>query len=79
MSASCLECAKAEWQRTKSGSLHPSGAGRCRWQFRSPAIPKAFYYWGVEKREAPSPHGGHISRKTPHTDCPLFHAKEATP
>lgn len=70
----CTTCAYAEWQRTKAGRLHPSGAGKCTWDgWRKWELPKAFYYitYGWMK-VAPQPSGGCISRKDPRSDCPCY-------
>jgi hypothetical protein len=71
-SDSCLNCANADWYRTKTGKLHPNGQGKCTWKMPVIEIPKAFYYM-YEKRTVPSPtFGGAIDRKDPHTDCPCW-------
>lgn len=57
---SCLECSYAEWDRTKAGKLHPSGEGKCTWEYKEPQIPEAFYW--VSKC---FPYGGRINRRTP--------------
>jgi hypothetical protein len=53
----CTECAHANWQRTKSGSLHPSGQGRCGKKIELPQLPQAFY-WSSQ----PYLCGGYINR-----------------
>lgn len=36
----CFGCKYAEWQRTKTGALHPNKQGRCTWKV---SIPVALY------------------------------------
>jgi hypothetical protein len=54
----CIECAHANWRRTKSGSLHPSGEGKCGKKIKLPQLPQAFH-WFLE----PCFFGGDISRR----------------
>lgn len=70
----CTTCAYAEWNRTKTGRLHPSGDGKCTWDgWKKWVLPKAFYYvWSGCTKVAPPPSGGHINRKNPHMDCPYY-------
>lgn len=56
----CTDCKHAEWARTKSGRLHPSGEGVCTYKWSAPELPAAMY-WSGDK--APIPFGGVISRK----------------
>lgn len=65
MANPCLSCRLADWKRTASGRLHPSGDGRCRWKMPEITLPKAFYY---SSSGVPRPYGGHISRKD-EKDC----------
>ena len=68
----CTECAYANWQRTKSGSLHPSGEGRCGKKIELPQLPKAFY-WSSE----PYLCGGYINRREELKDhCPYWQQKQ---
>jgi len=64
----CTSCRFAEWKRTATGRLHPSGDGRCRWQMPEFALPKSMYWIGFGKG-GPKPSGGHISRHDD-GDCP---------
>lgn len=57
----CTHCKWAEWDRTESGRLHPSGDGRCRYPWRMPQLPASMYWIG--SRHYPTPSGGYISRK----------------
>jgi hypothetical protein len=69
----CTTCAFANWQRTAAGKLHPSGDGRCTWKMPGVAISKAFYWIGFGGGDSmPTPSGGHISRRSPHADCPTY-------
>lgn len=72
----CLNCALAKWDRTATGRLHPSGNGRCLWVMDKIAIPRAFYWLSSSQDYFPWPSGGWINRRKPHTDCPLWTAKE---
>ena len=54
----CTECVHANWQRTESGRLHPSGEGRCGKKIELPQLPQAFY-WTFE----PNFCGGYINRR----------------
>lgn len=66
----CLECKHADWQRTASGKLHPSGDGRCRWEYPEISLPVSMYF--VSFGKGPSPSGGHINRRHEWRDCPQF-------
>jgi hypothetical protein len=55
---SCNGCAFAEWKRTATGRLHPSGEGRCKKVIKIPELPQAFYWL-----DAPSLCGGYINRR----------------
>jgi hypothetical protein len=55
---SCTECVHAQWLRTASGNLHPSGDGSCGKKIEVPQLPQAFYW--ITK---PMPCGGYISRR----------------
>lgn len=56
----CIDCKYADWEKTKTGRLHPSGDGRCIYQYKVPALPASMYWLG---RSDPSPLGGHITRR----------------
>ena len=69
---SCLDCSYAEWDRTKAGKLHPSGDGKCTWEYKEPKIPASFYW--VSRY---SPVGGYINRrKTLKKHCAFYRAKK---
>ena len=55
----CTDCKHAQWDRTMSGRLHPSGAGRCGYEYQVPPLP-ASWYWTLGG--APRPAGGYINR-----------------
>lgn len=57
---SCLHCKHAEWQKTAAGRLHPSGDGRCLYEYKVPVLPQSMYWCGSQ---SPTPGGGYISRK----------------
>lgn len=64
----CAGCKYAEWVRTKSGRLHPSGAGRCAFPVKPQVLPAAFYYI-----HPPKPLGGQITRREEWADhCPCY-------
>lgn len=54
----CTGCKYAEWKRTKSGKLHPSGDGECTFPWTMPPLPAAKYW--VDR---PFPYGGYIHRR----------------
>ncbi len=54
----CKDCKYALWNRTAAGKLHPSGEGRCNYQWKMPELPVAFHWIS---RTTPS--GGAIQRK----------------
>ncbi|MDY6857327.1 MAG: hypothetical protein SWO11_22015 [Thermodesulfobacteriota bacterium] len=56
----CNDCKFAEWNRTKTGRLHPSGDGQCKYPYKVPQLPGAFYWIG---RFGPKPYGGFINRR----------------
>jgi len=61
--STCVGCIYAEWERTKSGRLHPSGDGLCRYfkehqlDYRIPAA----FFWPCLPTLVP--HGGRINRR----------------
>ena len=66
----CMGCKYAEWNKTKSGRLHPNGEGRCKVEIKIPPLPESMHWsgWG-----APYPSGGHIERKKElKTDCVYY-------
>jgi hypothetical protein len=69
----CNGCKYADWARTKSGRLHPSGSGWCRYEYKVPELPASMYFMST-----PSPCGGHIERKKVFKDdCPYWCPIEA--
>lgn len=79
--STCVGCIYAEWGRTTSGRLHPSGNGRCLYFKRNPRdqrIPAAFYWSSLIP---PMPSGGWINRRAKYgvdTGC-AFKSEEAKP
>jgi len=57
----CKDCKYAEWDKTTTGRLHPSGDGKCTYPFKVPKLPAAMYWIG---RTVPEPSGGQINRRT---------------
>lgn len=45
----CLDCKFADWMRTKSGRLHPSGEGECTWEFRASVLAAAYQWSSTPK------------------------------
>ena len=70
----CLGCTYANWNRTATGRLHPSGDGRCAYPWKMPPLPMSMYWLG---QSPPRPLGGNISRKEELGDhCAYFLRKE---
>ena len=65
----CTHCKYANWKKTTSGRLHPSGEGHCGYKLKMMPLPQAFYWIG---RETPS--GGHINRKEELKDHCAYYA-----
>lgn len=66
---SCRNCEHAEWKRTASGKLHPSGSGKCLKHIRAPVLPAAYGWIGGP----PLLSGGFINRNEElKKDCPYF-------
>jgi hypothetical protein len=66
----CTHCKYAEWKRTATGKLHPSGEGTCRYEVKMPRLPASKYWYGYT---APQPFGGYINRRVPlDKDCACF-------
>ncbi|HHT9146506.1 MAG TPA: hypothetical protein ACFYD4_12685 [Candidatus Wunengus sp. YC61] len=55
----CNDCKNAVWQKTEKGRLHPSGEGRCNYDYKIPQLPESFY-WIIS---SPRPSGGQINRR----------------
>jgi len=71
----CTRCKYAEWKKTASGKLHPSGEGRCNYPWKMPKLPQAFY-WIFHGDPIPS--GGYINRRKDFEEhCPYY--QEAKP
>lgn len=70
----CLDCAFANWNKTVSGRLHPSGDGRCTWTMPEIQVPKSMYYLASadNRRLVPRPIGGQINRHHPEENCGAF-------
>jgi hypothetical protein len=67
----CLGCSYAEWDKTKANKLHPSGNGKCKYPYKIPQPPAAFYFLSG----LPVPCGGFINRNQEHKDhCPYWQA-----
>ena len=69
----CTKCIHAEWYRTASGKLHPSGGGQCKKEILMPALP-ASKYWAFNK--VPSIEGGYIGRRKELKDHCVYWAKK---
>lgn len=66
----CMGCKYAEWNRTKTGALHPSGDGYCRYPWKLPPLPASLHWMGTAE---PTPYGGCISRREEFKDhCPYY-------
>lgn len=55
----CTDCKYAKWDRTASGRLHPSGDGRCSFEYVPPPLPASRFWIGGK----PNPSGGYINRR----------------
>lgn len=56
----CLGCKYANWDKTETGRLHPSGRGVCSYPWKLPKLPASMYWLGGFE---PKPNGGFISRR----------------
>jgi hypothetical protein len=75
----CNGCKYAEWLKTANGRLHPSGQGDCKYPYKVPALPSAFYWAGWISNDAPVPVGGCINRREELKDhCPYWSPAVAT-
>ena len=64
----CTECVHANWRRTKTGALHPSGDGECGKEIKIPQLPQAFFF-----TIQPFIGGGSINRRRELKDhCPYW-------
>lgn len=70
----CLHCRYAEWDRTKSGKLHSSGDGQCKFIWTLPPLPSCKYWISFSQ---PKPNGGRINRKEELKDhCVYYEMKK---
>ena len=69
----CTDCKHALWDKTETGRLHPKGEGWCKYPYKVPALPQAFYWM---YRGSPEPLGGHISRRTELQDHCTYYARK---
>lgn len=68
---SCVGCKYAEWKTTTTGRLHPSGDGKCTYQYKVPPLPGCMYFI-----HDPKPIGGDINRREElMSHCPYFDRK----
>lgn len=71
----CLTCRFADWNKTKTGKLHPDGLGRCTVKIPELVIPKVYYWIGFGHGQ-PRPCGGGIDRREKDDrDCPTYKKK----
>jgi len=54
----CNGCKFADWKKTDGGKLHPSGDGRCTYEYKVPELPACMYWINEQK-----PCGGRINRR----------------
>lgn len=78
--AACLTCAHAEWRKTVTGRLHPSGDGKCRYEVTVP-IPASTPTWGYGRQATDTStitiKGGYIRRHgASRAICRTYKAKE---
>jgi hypothetical protein len=69
----CEGCAFVEWKTTKAGKRHPSGDGRCTYQYKVPPLPQALYWWFDTP---PRPSGGYVNRKSEHREHCDYYTKQ---
>jgi len=53
----CKGCKYAEWAKTKTGRISPTGNGKCSYEYKVPPLPASMHWLGV-----PHPVGGYIDR-----------------
>ena len=56
----CTDCKYAQWEKTKTGRLHPSGNGKCTYNYKVPQLPASMHWHGGKPLK---PLGGQINRK----------------
>ena len=78
----CLTCKFAEWKRTASGRLHPSGDGKCTWTMPTIFMPLAAWGFNYQldlKTNAIKPPSNMPIDRNPgwakYTKCPTYEAK----
>jgi hypothetical protein len=64
----CTKCKYAEWNKTKTGRLHPSGDGSCTYQYKIPKLPESMHW--ITK---PRPYGGWINRNSELNDHCVYY------
>jgi len=69
----CTDCKHALWETTATGRLHPGGGGACKYPWKMPELPQAFYWIG----RAPDPCGGYINRRAELKDHCTYYARKA--
>ena len=64
----CTNCKFAIWQKMAGGNLHPSGNGRCGYEYKAAPLPVSMYWVGGR-----TPCGGSINRREEWPeDCVYF-------
>ena len=69
----CTDCKHALWDKTETGRLHPKGGGQCKYPYKVPALPQAFYWMS---HGTPEPLGGYINRRTGLQDHCTYYARK---
>ena len=69
----CTDCKWALWDTTATGRLNPAGGGFCKYPYKVPALPQAFYWMG---HGTPEPLGGYINRRTDLQDHCTYYARK---
>jgi len=67
----CTDCKHAEWRRTEAGKLHPSGGGQCKYPYKLPPLPAAFWWTGT-----PNQSFGYINRREYLKDHCTYYARK---
>jgi len=69
----CTKCKYANWERTKNGSLHPNGKGKCEYKYKIPKLP-ASMHWCLSRLKIA---GGYINRREELKEhCLFYEAKK---
>ena len=66
----CKDCIYADWYKTVAGKLHPSGDGRCTYEYKLRALPPAFRWMST-----PYTVGGQINRREERNDHCIYFEK----